>query len=211
MSPVRLAFLDAATSAATLLADPKVAAAWTGPSVLRGFSVGGLAVHLAAQVINVEGALDREIPDLEQVTVLEHYARIPWFAADVDDEPNQSIVAAGESAAATGPGALNADMSRVLSRLREELPWQAPHRLGFLPWWRWTMTLDDLLVTRMMEIAVHADDLAASVEVPTPALPLAVMEPVLDLLFQLSLRRHGPTALLRAFSRAERATSISAF
>ncbi len=47
MTPVRLAFLDAATSAAALLADPAVAAGWSGPSALPGFSVGGLAVHLA--------------------------------------------------------------------------------------------------------------------------------------------------------------------
>ncbi len=29
-----------------------------------------------------------------------------------------------------------------------------------MAWWRWTLTFDDLLVTRMMEIAVHSDDLA---------------------------------------------------
>jgi Mycothiol maleylpyruvate isomerase N-terminal domain len=212
MTPVRLAFLDAASSAAALLADPKVAAGWNGPSALRGFSVGGLSVHLASQVLNAEGALDREIPDLEQVTLLEHYARSPWFAADVEDEPNQSILAGGESGAAAGPVPLNTNVIRALSRLRAELAWQAPHRLGFMPWWRWTLSFDDLLVTRMMEIAVHSDDLAVSVGVPTPPLPPAVMEPVLALLAELSLRRHGPTALLRAYSRTERApTSISAF
>jgi hypothetical protein len=212
MTPVRLAFLDAASSAAALLANPLVAAGWSEPSALTGFSVGGLAVHLASQVINAEGALDREIPQVEHVTLLEHYARSPWFAADVEDEPNQSILAGGESGAGAGPVALNAGVTRSLNRLRDELPWQAPHRLGFMPWWRWTLTFDDLLVTRMMEIVVHSDDLAFSVGAPVPTLSPAVMEPVLALLAELSLRRHGPTALLRAYSRTERApASISAF
>jgi hypothetical protein len=74
------------------------------------------------------------------------------------------------------------------------------------------MRLDDLLVTRMMELAVHADDLAVSVGIETPALPPTSVETVVDLLSRLALRRHGPTAVLRALSRAERApATITAF
>ena len=65
---------------------------------------------------------------------------------------------------------------------------------------------------RMMEIAVHADDLAVSVGLATPALPDAVLDPVFALLTRLSIRRHGTVALLRALSRAERApASVTAF
>jgi hypothetical protein len=40
----------------------------------------------------------------------------------------------------------------------------------------------------------------------------AVLDPVLGLLTGLAARRHGPTAVLRALSRSERApASISAF
>jgi hypothetical protein len=215
MTPVRLAFLDAATSAAALLSDRAVAAGWSRPSALAGFSVGGLAMHLASQVTNVVGALDREIPDLPQVTLLDHYAHSPWFEGESDDDQaksNQNILEGSEGSAAEGPAAMLTTVNRALARLREELPWQAPGRLGLMPWWHWTLTFDDLLVTRMMEIAVHSDDLAVSVDVPTPTLPPAVLEPVLGLLSQLALRRHGPTALLRAYSRSERApASISAF
>jgi hypothetical protein len=63
-----------------------------------------------------------------------------------------------------------------------------------------------------MELAVHSDDLAASVGVPTPELPPAAAELVLGLLTQLSIRRHGATAVLRTLSRAERAPgTITAF
>jgi hypothetical protein len=67
------------------------------------------------------------------------------------------------------------------------------------------LRLDDFLVTRMMEIAVHSDDLAVSTGVPTPELPAEVLEPVLALLTGLAVRRHGQPAVLRALSRAERA------
>ena len=64
-------------------------------------------------------------------------------------------------------------------------------------WVSWTLTLDDFLVTRMMEIAVHSDDLALSVGIATPPLQAAVLDPVLTLLTGLAVRRHGPTAVLR--------------
>jgi Mycothiol maleylpyruvate isomerase N-terminal domain len=212
MTPVRLAFLDAANSAADLLADPAVAASWGEPSALTGFSVGGLAVHLASQVLNVEGALHREAPALENVALLEHYARSPWVEAAVDHEANLSIVAGGETAAVEGPATLAARVADAVVRLRDELPLEPEDRLVNMAWWTWTLSLDDMLVTRMMEIAVHSDDLAVSVGVRPPELPAQVLEPVLDLLAQLSLRRHGATALLRTYARSERApATVSAF
>ena len=76
----------------------------------------------------------------------------------------------------------------------------------------WALALDDFLITRMMEIAVHSDDLAYSVGLPTPRLPDDVLEPVIDLLARLAVRRRGATAVLRALSRAERAPEVvSAF
>jgi hypothetical protein len=51
-----------------------------------------------------------------------------------------------------------------------------------------------------------------NVGVPTPALPDDVLDLVFALLVRLSAGRHGGTAVLRAFSRAERApATIAAF
>ena len=59
---------------------------------------------------------------------------------------------------------------------------------------------------------MQADDLSASVGIPTPTLPPQVTDTVLVLLTRLAVHRHGPTAVLRALSRAERApTTIAAF
>ena len=74
-----------------------------------------------------------------------------------------------------------------------------------MPWTGWQMTLDDLLFTRMLELTVHSDDLAVSVDVPTPDLPLEVYEPVLAQLTRMSVELHGPVAVLRALARRERA------
>lgn len=74
-----------------------------------------------------------------------------------------------------------------------------------LPWGPWSLSLDDFLITRMLEITVHCDDLACSVGVETPTQPSAVVDPVVALLSQLAVQRHGATAVLRALSRAERA------
>jgi hypothetical protein len=64
----------------------------------------------------------------------------------------------------------------------------------------------------MMEIAVHSDDLAVSAGVDAPALPAEVLNPVLGLLTELAVRRHGQAAVLRALTRRERAPeSITAF
>ncbi len=52
---------------------------------------------------------------MEQVTLLEHYARSPWFGDRSRAGANQSILDGGESAAAAGPAALVANVIRSLS------------------------------------------------------------------------------------------------
>jgi hypothetical protein len=82
----------------------------------------------------------------------------------------------------------------------------------FISWQGWALPTDDYLTTRMMEMVVHGDDLAASVGVDTPTYPDDVARPVLDLLTGVAVRRHGLTDVVRALSRPQRAPrSISAF
>jgi hypothetical protein len=100
----------------------------------------------------------------------------------------------------------------TVASLAAALPAEPADRVVFLPWAGWSLSLPDFLLTRMMEIAVHSDDLAVSVDVATPALSDDALRPVLGLLSDLAVRRHGAAAVLRALSRAERApASIAAF
>ena len=212
MTATRDAFVQAATSAAALLRDPAVAASWDSASVLREFSVAGLGGHLARQVLAVPRVLAQPVPADRPVSLLDHYARVSWIDAGLDDEANAEIRRGGEAEAADGAAALAAKTATTVGALRSALPAEPPGRLVRPSWVSWTLTLDDFLITRMMEIAVHSDDLALSVGVTTPALPPAVIDPVLELLTRLAVRRHGPTAVLRALTRSERAPgTIAAF
>ena len=91
-------------------------------------------------------------------------------------------------------------------------PAEPADRVVDLPWASWSLRLDDFLLTRLIELVVHSDDLAASVGGVTPELPAEVVDPVVEMLARLAVQRHGATAVVRALSRAERApATISAF
>jgi uncharacterized protein (TIGR03083 family) len=212
MTRVRADFLAAARRAAQLLREPAVAAAWNDPSALPRLSVGGLAGHLAYQILALPRVLSAPGPTEPTVPLLGHYERVRWIDADLDDEVNVRIRRGGEEVAADGPAALVARVDAAVEELTDRLASAAERPVRLPIWGSWSLMLDDLLITRMMEIAVHADDLAVSVGVPTPTLPEGAADRVLDLLLRLAVRRHGPVAVLRALSRSERAPAgIAAF
>jgi hypothetical protein len=212
MTDTRDDFLSTARSATDLLREPMVAAAWSMPSALPEFSVGGLAGHLAYQVLAVPQALTEPPSREPTISLLDHYGRVQWIGAALDDEVNVRIRRGGEEAAIEGPAALAARVNAAVRELEEALA-SAPDLPVRMPLWGpWSLRLDDLLVTRMMELAVHSDDLAVSVGAATPALRQSTVDTVIDLLSRLAVRRHGPTAVLRALSRAERSpATIAAF
>lgn len=210
MAAIRDAYPHAAASAAALLRDPAVAASWDAPSALPEFRVSGLAGHLASQVLSVQRALAEPVSDRQPRSLLDHYAGARWVGADVNDEVNVGIRRRGDELAAGGPATLAAQVQAAADEVRDALRGEPGDRVVGMPALPWSLRLDDFLTTRMMEIAVHSDDLAVSAGIPTPALPPTVLDPVFDLLSRLAVRRHGPTALLRALSRAERAPATIA-
>ena len=212
MTAIMDGYLAVAAIAADLLGEAAVARRWATPSALPGMSVGALAGHLARQIFSVEALLAQGSCDQRPISLLDHYARVPWIGAGPDDEPNVGIRRDGAAEAAAGPAVLAARAREATARLSSSLVGERPDRVVLLPWGPWPLMLDDLLVTRMLEIAVHCDDLAHSAGLPTPALPDDVADTVLVLLARLAARRRGMTAVLRALSRAERApTTITAF
>jgi hypothetical protein len=202
---LRDAYLQAATSAAELLGRPAVAAAWERDSALPEFRVCGLAGHLAHQVLAVPDVLANAVPDEPPIGLLDHYHGSAWRTGDINDDVNVGIREQGERRAADGAATLAGQVAGVATELTAVLPQEPADRIVFLPWGPWSLRLDDFLTTRMMEIAVHSDDLAYSVDTEPPELPEAVLEPVLALLTALAVRRHGQPAVLRALTRAERA------
>lgn len=211
MNEIRLAYLTAGRAAVELLGRPAVAHRWAEPSALVGFQVGGLAAHLAGQVFRASALLAQPAPTGGAVDLLAHFARVPWIDAGPDAEVNEVIRRTGNDLASAGPALLVERTASTLRDLAGTLAGAPADRLVPMLPGDWALTLDDFLVTRLMEIAVHADDLAVSVGIDTPDLPDEVFGPALTLLTRLAVRRHGQTALLRALARAERApTTITA-
>jgi len=202
---IRKVYLSAAAVAIELMADPAVARSWDAPSALRKLRVSGLAGHLAGQITQVLPVLDADPPDTPPISLLDHYGRSTWTDGDIDSEVNTSIRDSGDESAAVGVATLTAQAGAALAELRRRLPAEPTDRAIQLPWGPWALTLDDYLTTRVLELAVHCDDLAVSIGVETPAFPPPSLETVLDLLCRWAAARHGGTALLRALSRAERA------
>jgi hypothetical protein len=201
---VREVYLESAAVATTFLAHPAVAERWDAPSVLARLRVGALTAHLVSQVTQVPPVLGAPIVD-QRIALPEHFARSTWTDGDIDSEVNTYIRRTAGEAANAGAPALTAAAGTALTELRQRLPAEPAERVIQLPWGPWALSLDDYLITRLLELAVHCDDLAASIGVNTPALPPACFDTVIGVLCQLAARRHGQAALIRTFSRAERA------
>jgi hypothetical protein len=169
--------------------------------------------HLASQpvlVVSLLGAYPEEGAAAETIDLVEHYARAAWVREDVDGDTNRAIRETADRQASDGPEAIVAMLSDARARLDEALS-SAP-ATAYLAWQGWSLRTDDFLVTRLMEMVVHADDLATSVDVAVPAFGPDILDPVFRLLTALSVRRHGQDALVRTLSRPQRApATVTAF
>ena len=205
------AVVRAVDSLVDLVASPAVAAAWDRESALPGMTVGGLTRHLVSQPECAVEFLSAPPPATAQtVSLMDYYARVDWLAAPISAEENTSIRDDFNELAA--PGA--SDSLAILERSRNELPSaiSAASPTTYVAWQDCALNLDDFLVCRLLEIVVHTDDLAMSLDLPSPRFDPEVLDPVLGLMAALSQRRHGQDSVVRALARTERATgSISAF
>ncbi len=207
---IRDAFLSAGTVAAALLREPALSARWSDPSALADFSVAGLARHLANQVTHTVTLL-AAAPGASAIPVLEHYTRNSWVVSGIEGEDNVSIRRRGEQAAAgTTAQALADEVDAALVELRRVVPAEPADRV--VDFRDWGLAVDDFLLTRVMELVVHGDDLAVSIGVPTPEMPEAATGATIQLLARVAAWRHGSLSVIRALARRERAPeTISAF
>lgn len=208
----RTSFVVAAKTAFELASAPEVAVRWTEESACAGMTVGGLAHHLLQQAANTVRLIQMEPVAEPPIALLDHYARAAWVSASQDDEANVTIRESADAGAEGGPERVLEQASHALDLLPSALEThQVPDQVH-IPWQGWSLTTEDFLITRAMEIVVHADDLAASVGLSTPDFPDDLVAEVLRLLAGLAVRRHGQAAVVRALSRPQRAPeSVSAF
>lgn len=207
MAEVVAVFADAARTVALLLHDPRVATAWDEPSALAGYRVGGLAAHLLTAVARLEEVLDAPPPDGPLASMAEYYGA---NRIDQQDSPAEAIhaflVADGERRAEAGPATIAAAFDGLVERLAAKLAAAPADRA--VPVVRLpgsVAPLGDYVVTRLIELVVHADDLCVSVGIDPACIPEPAMSQCVDALMTMARRRVGELITLRALARAERA------
>lgn len=189
--------VQACDAAADLLADPSVGQAWDEPSALEGMTVGALSAHLVRAAGATIAYLDRPAGDGELLDAVEYFHQA--ITAPIHDR----IKAVSASEATAGQAELVATMGRVARQLEARLPTEPEDRtIAALEGRR--LSLDDFCRTRLIEILVHVDDLAASVPAAVPEVPEAATATVIDVLVGIARRRHGDWEVIRVLSRAER-------
>lgn len=204
MDGIRGAVLGAARAITPLLADERVAARWAEPSALVGFTVGGVAGHLARALDTVERYLaDAEPPDEDVLDSVTYY-RIG--RARADDAQHAGIRQRGEKAGSIGPVALAAEHEARVERVATLLATVPPTRRVAVAGGGARMLIDDYLATRLVEIVVHADDLAASIGVDPVPFDAEATGRVIDVLLGIARDHHGDPAVIRALTRRERDT-----
>lgn len=138
--------------------------AWNRPSVLDRWSVSDLAAHF--WVIAYSIAASGPAPSgTDAITIGEYVSRYAGGEAEIDDLTQNAV---------GGPGRTVADVrSAMASELeigREHVAGLSPERVVSAR--RGPLPLAGYLRTRVIEVAVHADDLARSVpEITPPAVP----------------------------------------
>jgi Mycothiol maleylpyruvate isomerase N-terminal domain len=204
-------YLATARAAAALLRSPGVAHHWTESSALPEFRISGLAGHLGMAVLWAAAALDAEVPDDEPVDAVEYFATRSTPGASPHEPLQQRIRGLGEQTAGDGPADLIERVESTIGSLATRLPTMPPDR-PVLGNQGAVLRLDQWLLTRMIELAVHMDDLAVSIDVETPELPAEAADLVITALVRIAVAHYGAVPVLRSLSRRERAAvTISAF
>jgi hypothetical protein len=229
LSIPRVTYLEAAASAVDLIGDERVASRWHEESVLPGMTVGILAAHLGRSLTQVEFLLDLDLdldvdPGLDSgldsdsgreagggpggadVVVIDASTYFGTFEgiADRESDVSRGVIRRGTESAEKGVLAVVEQCRETLDHLRSRLASEpvnrrlsVAHRPGE------AISLDDYLRTRLVEFAVHTDDLSLSIG-PAVTSPPAALAAAVDVLVGAARVRHGDLAVLRALSRRER-------
>jgi hypothetical protein len=200
MADTRSDYLAAAAAAREVIALPGVALRWEEPSALAQMTVGALAAHMVRAGTSI---IERAIEDPEPAgaAIISAAAYYAPLTADLESGLNVRVRATAAEEALVGHRAVLGRMDRGLARLRSRLESQPEGRLVAVRDGE-VLRLDDYLATRIIELALHTDDLCLSVGRETPDLPGIGV--AIETLVAVAAHRHGDLAVLRALARRER-------
>jgi hypothetical protein len=207
VNELKSTYLDTISIVHSLIACDQVATRWHEPSVLREYSVGGLAGHLAGAALSPAALLAE--PPTEDEGCISAVGYVLYFTehpgwTDIYSPLHTAIRQRSEARSVNGHGQLVAELAGAVQALQERLgeePDGRPLRLLGV-----TVRLDGFLETRLVECIVHSDDLAASVGLPTPSFSQQALDISINTLVNAARHQHGDLAVLRALTRRERDT-----
>ena len=202
---IRDVFLTSCAAGREVLAAPQVARAWDRPSALDQMTVGALAGHLMRAVTSVDAYLDRPAPaGAELLDAAGYFVSIEGIVGDdLDRALHASIRRRAEEESLPGHAGVVERWDTTLERLRGRLGDLAPDHIVAALGGR-GLLVDEYLVTRLVELLVHTDDLAVSVGHDRPSFPFAAESTVIECLVEVARRRHGAAAVITALTRTER-------
>lgn len=203
MNDIRRTFLDTAEVSRSVLASPQIAERWEEPSALAEFSIRGLAGHLFRGTGSVLAYLDREEPTETTPASAAVYYSLAVDESDIDSDLHRAVREKGEAEAAEGHARLLERFDEAFEELQARLEKEPTGRLVRV-FKDIVLSLDDYLITRLVELTIHIDDLAVSVGLDTPALPPHATELSIQTLVDVARLRHGDIAVLRGLGRRER-------
>jgi hypothetical protein len=197
---------EASASVLELVASPEVGREWHSPAALDGMTVGGLAAHVVIALRTTVALIGRERPDPGVVaSPFAFFGDNRREGSPLDSDRSRSIVAAAEEGGLEGQSEVVDELTSVIAQVDAAVSEQAPNALIATP--RLpdaSARLDDYLRTRICEVVLHGDDLAASVGVVWHPPGRASTEAI-TLLVELARERVGDLEVLRALAREERA------
>lgn len=204
----RDAFWHAVSVAGPVLTSPRLAAQWDESSALEGMTGGDLAAHLVRAVTNVVAYLARPAPTGGPISPAAYYLAVLDDPSDLESPQNQGVRQRARQDAEGGHEQVLRRWEEVVTEARDRLAQESPDRLVAVVD-DLVLTIEDYLATRVVEILVHADDLAVTLGIDSPPPPPAAAELAEHILLDIARQRHGDTAVLRALTRRER-TSVEA-
>src|SRR5215203_5974530 len=222
MDGVRTLWIESCAAVVTLVDDESVAVRWDEPSCLPPMTIGALCGHvIASGIFEVESRVSQRSATDKASATLSYSG--PTVAAPGPPSHGRSFTAASLHAL------VPIDAGNVINRAveeaaaeqarngREDLLARARSLLGttsarieqiatdeVLDCWGVPLTFDEFLQTRLVELTVHAEDLACSIGVEDSGISDDAKQLVCNIGLSAAIRRNGQTAVLRALFRSDR-------
>jgi hypothetical protein len=196
------AFGGSGTRAHDVLATEAVGQAWSAASILPKMSVGDIGGHLLAVLIMFDRRYEVPVPPgAVPVDPVGGYADIRLGdPSDLDRPPFLMPREGGRRVSARGHAAAVEQFDATLARLGARLRADGPDRPILVGDGTVPMTLRAFTITRIVELVVHADDLAESVGVAVPPLSDDAAAIVIDHFVFAVRHRVGDAATIRALA-----------